>query len=103
VARGYCSLPFTLWALKRASGITPLDALSAIAKPLTASLIMGAAVWGLMEVIRPMFVQPLIPVFICVGVGMTIYAVLILTISDQARQLAKAQLKRVRGLIVRKK
>jgi O-antigen/teichoic acid export membrane protein len=42
VARGYCSLPFTLWALKRASGITPLDALSAIAKPLTASLIMGA-------------------------------------------------------------
>jgi len=103
VARGYCSLPFTLWALKRASGITPLDALSAIAKPLTASLIMGTAVWGLMEVIRPMFVQPLIPVFICVGVGMAIYAVLILTISDQARQLAKAQLKRVRGLIVRKK
>jgi hypothetical protein len=34
---------------------------------------------------------------------MAIYAVLILTISDQARQLAKAQLKRVRGLIVRKK
>jgi len=56
-----------------------------------------------MEVIRPMFAQPLIPVFICVGVGMAIYAVLILTISDQARQLAKAQLKRVRGLIVRKK
>ena len=49
----YCSLPFTLWALKRALGITPLDALSAIAKPLTASLIMGAAVWGLMEAHPP--------------------------------------------------
>jgi hypothetical protein len=57
----------------------------AIGKPLTASLIMGAAVWGLMEPIRPMFVQVLIPVFICVGAGMVVvYAVLILTISGQA-------------------
>jgi hypothetical protein len=34
---------------------------------------------------------------------MAIYAALILTISDQARQLAKMQLKRVRGLLARKK
>jgi len=101
VLRGYLSLPFTLWMLKRASGITPWDALSAIGKPLTASLIMGAAVWGLMELIRPMFAQVLIPVFICVGAGMAIYAVVILAISDQARQLAKTQLKRMRGLFVR--
>jgi O-antigen/teichoic acid export membrane protein len=102
VARAYCSLPLTLWMLKRASGISPWDALSAIVKPLTASLIMGAAVWGLMELIRPMFAHVLIPVFICVGAGMAIYAVLILTISDQARQMAKLQLKRVRGRLVRK-
>lgn len=103
VLRGYCSLPFTLWALKRASGIAPWDALSAIARPLIASLIMGAAVWGLMELIRPRFEQVLIPVFICVGAGMAIYAVLILAISDQARQLAKGQIKRVRGLFGGKK
>ncbi len=101
VLRGYCSLPFTLWMVKRASGITPWDALSAVGKPLIASLIMGAAVWGLMDLIRPMFTQALIPVAICVGAGMAIYAVLILTISDQARQLARAQLKRVRALFVR--
>jgi O-antigen/teichoic acid export membrane protein len=99
VLRGYCSLPFTLWMLKRASGITPWEALGAIGKPLIASLIMGAAVWGLMDLIRPMFEQPLVPVVICVGVGMAIYAVLILAISDQARQLATTQLKRVRGLV----
>ncbi|HJT14805.1 MAG TPA: lipopolysaccharide biosynthesis protein [Dongiaceae bacterium] len=103
VLRGYCTLPFTLWMLKRASGITPWDALGAIAKPLIASLIMGAAVWGLMELIRPLFAHALIPVFICVGAGMAIYAALILTISDQARQLAKTQLKRGRGLFTRKK
>lgn len=102
VLRGYCSLPFTLWMLKRASGITPWDALGAIAKPLTASLIMGAAVWGLMAVLRPLFAQPLIPVFICVGTGMAIYAVLILAISEQARQLAKAQLKQARAILVRR-
>lgn len=102
VARGYLSLPFTLWALKRASGITPLDALSAVSKPLTAALIMGAAVWGLMELIRPMFVQVLIPVFICVAAGMALYAILILAISQQARGLAGNQLKRVRALGRRK-
>jgi O-antigen/teichoic acid export membrane protein len=102
VARGYCSLPFTLWMLKRASGITPWDALSAIVKPLIASLIMGAVVWGLMHVLRPLFAHPLIPVFICVGTGMAIYAVLILTISDQARLLAKTQLKRARAVLGRK-
>jgi peptidoglycan biosynthesis protein MviN/MurJ (putative lipid II flippase) len=102
VLRGYCSLPFTLWMLKRASGITPWDALGAIAKPLIAALIMGAAVWGLMHVLRPLFAHPLIPVFICVATGMAIYAVLILTISDQARLLAKTQLKRARAILTRK-
>lgn len=103
VARAYCSLPLTLWMLKRASGISPWDALSPIVKPLTASLAMGAAVWVLMEFIRPMFAHVLIPVFICVGAGMAIYAVLILSISDQARQVAKLQLKRVRGRLGRGK
>ena len=103
VLRGYCALPFTLWMLKRASGISPWDALGAIAKPLTAALIMGAAVWGLMEFLRPMFEHVLVAVLICVGAGMAIYAVLILAISDQARMLAKAQLKRVRGLFRAKK
>jgi O-antigen/teichoic acid export membrane protein len=102
VLRGYCTLPLTLWMLKRASGITPWEALSAIIKPLIASVIMGAAVWGLMELIRPMFEHVLISVFISVGAGVAFYAVLILTISDQARQLAKAQMKRVRERLVRK-
>jgi O-antigen/teichoic acid export membrane protein len=102
VLRGYCSLPFTLWMLKRASGITPWDALSAIAKPLIASLIMGTTVWGLMDLIRPLFDHVLIAVLICVGTGMAVYAVLILTISDQARLLAKTQLKRARSVLVRK-
>jgi hypothetical protein len=56
----------------------------------------------LMELIRPMFEHVLISVFISVGAGVAIYAVLILTISDQARQLAKAQMKRVRERLVRK-
>lgn len=103
VLRGFCSLPFTLWMLKRASGISPWDALGAISKPLIAALIMGAAVWGLMELIRPMFEHVLFAVFICVGAGMAIYGALILAISDQARILAKAQLKRVRGLFGGKK
>ena len=102
VLRGYCSLPFTLWVLKRASGITPWDALSAIVKPLIASLIMGAVVWGFMAVLRPLFTHPLFPIFICVGTGIGIYAALILASSEQARQLAKAQLKRVRAILVRK-
>ena len=97
VVRGYLSLPFTLWALKRASGITPLDALSAVSKPLAASLMMGAGVWGLMELIRPMFAHVLIPVLICVVAGMAFYAILILAISQQARQLARTQLKRARA------
>jgi O-antigen/teichoic acid export membrane protein len=102
VVRGYLSLPFTLWALKRASGITPLDALSAVSRPLAASLIMGAAVWVLMEFIRPMFAQVLIPVLICIGAGMAIYAILILAISQQARQLARTQLRRVHAFVRRK-
>ncbi len=97
VLRGYLSLPFTLWALHRASGITPLDALSAVYKPLIASLIMGAGVWGLMELIRPMFAQVLIPVVICVAAGMLLYAILIFSISSEARKLARTQLKAVRA------
>ena len=102
VLRGYLSLPITLWMLKRASGITPWDALGATAKPLIAALLMGAGVWGLMELLRPLFAHVLIPVFICVVAGMGIYAVLILTISEQARQLARAQLKRVRARVRRR-
>jgi O-antigen/teichoic acid export membrane protein len=98
VLRGYLVLPFTLWILKRASGITPWDALSAISKPLTASLVMGACVWVLMELIRPYFSHVLVPVLICVAAGMLLYAILILAISQQARQLAKTQLKTVRAL-----
>jgi O-antigen/teichoic acid export membrane protein len=97
VLRGYLSLPFTLWALKRASGITPLDALLAVYKPLIASLVMGAGVWCLMEVLRPMFSQVLIPVLICVAAGMLIYAILIFAISSEARLLARTQLKNFRA------
>ncbi|HEV8392299.1 MAG TPA: lipopolysaccharide biosynthesis protein [Dongiaceae bacterium] len=97
VIRGYMALPFTMWMLKRASGITPLDSLSAIAKPLSASLIMGVAVWCLMEIIRPYFSHVLVPVFICVGAGMLIYAVAILAISSEARKLVRSQLKTVRA------
>jgi hypothetical protein len=100
VLRGYCSLPFTLWMLKCASGITPWNALSAIAKPLIASLIMGAAVRGLMELIRPLFEHVLIAVSICVASGIAVYAVLLLIISEQARLLAKAQLKQARFILV---
>jgi O-antigen/teichoic acid export membrane protein len=97
VIRGYLALPFTLWMLKRASGITPWDAFSAIAKPLSASLIMGAAVWGLMELIRPYFSHVLIAVLICVAVGMVVYAAALLAISPEARKLVRSQLKTLRA------
>jgi O-antigen/teichoic acid export membrane protein len=97
VIRGYLSLPFTLWMLKRASGITPWDALSAVSKPLTASLIMGAGVWGLMELIRPHFVHVLVAVGICVAAGMLLYAIVLFSISSEARKLAGSQLKAFRA------
>jgi len=97
VIRGYLSLPFTMWMLKRASGITPWDSLSAIAKPLAASSVMGVAVWCLMEIIRPHFSQVLIPVFICVGAGMVIYAIALYAISAEARKLVRSQVKNLRG------
>jgi len=97
VLRGYLALPFTLWMLKRASGITPWDAFSPIAKPLSASLIMGAAVWCLMELIRPYFSHALIPVIICVAAGMVIYVAALLAISSEARRLVRSQLKLFRA------
>jgi O-antigen/teichoic acid export membrane protein len=87
VARAYLALPFQMWFLKRASGITPRDSLSAIAAPVVASVIMGAAVWLLLELIRPYFSSPLVAVFICVAAGMLIYTVAIYAISAQARQM----------------
>jgi O-antigen/teichoic acid export membrane protein len=87
VARAYLALPFQMWFLKRASGITPRDSLSAIAAPLAASAIMGAAVWLLMDIIRPYFSSPLVAVFICVAAGMLIYVIAIYAISAQARHM----------------
>ena len=96
VARAYLALPFQMWFLQRASGITPRDSLSAIAAPLAASLIMGAAVWLLMALIRRYFSTPLAAVFICVAAGMLIYAIAIYVISAQARQMVGHQLKVLR-------
>ena len=54
---------------------------------LSASVIMGAAVWLLMALIRPYFSTPLAAVFICVAAGMLIYTIAIYAISAQARQM----------------
>jgi hypothetical protein len=85
-----------MWLLKRASGITPRDSLSAIAAPLASSVIMGAAVWLLLELIRPYFSSPLVVVFICVAAGMLIYVTAIYAISTQARQMLGYWLKVLR-------
>jgi predicted PurR-regulated permease PerM len=71
--------------------------LSAIAKPLCASVIMCACVWPLMEVLRPLFTIRLVPVFICVAEGMVVYAIVIYAISPEARKLVQQQVKRVRA------
>lgn len=92
VARSYLSLPFQMWFLKRATGITPRDALSAVAAPLCAALIMSAGVWALMEAIRPYFTVVLIPVFMCVAAGMLIYAIALYAISADIRKLVRYRL-----------
>jgi len=92
VARAYLSLPFLMLFLKRAAGITPSDTLSPIAAPLAASLVMAAAVWPLMEAIRPHF-APLVAVLICVAAGMTIYGAMLYAISPNARLLVRHRLK----------
>jgi O-antigen/teichoic acid export membrane protein len=95
--RAYLALPFQLWMLRSASGLKPRDALSAVAKPLLASLVMGAIVWMLMTTLRPHFSIVLVPIAICVVAGMIMYGGLIYAISDEARKMARGQLKAFRA------
>jgi hypothetical protein len=99
VARSYLALPFQLWMLRSASGLRPQDALGAVARPLLASLLMGAAVWTLMELIKPYFSIVLVPLVICMVAGVLIYGVLIYAISAEARQIARNQLKSIRAKV----
>ena len=101
VVRAYLALPFQLWMLRSASGLKPQDALGAIAKPLFASLIMGAGVWGLYDVLRPLFSIRLIPILLCIAAGMAVYGILIYTISEEARTIARNQVKAIRGRLGR--
>ena len=89
VVRAYLALPFQLWMLRSASGLRPMDALSALFAPMTASTIMGAIVWTLMHFIRPLFSEVVVPLFICVATGMAVYPILLLAVSPQARGLAR--------------
>jgi O-antigen/teichoic acid export membrane protein len=102
VGRAYLALPFQLWMLRSASGLRPQDALSAVARPLLASVVMGAAVWALMELLQPRFSVALVPIVICVAAGMLIYGVLIYAISEEARQIARNQLKAFRARVLKK-
>jgi O-antigen/teichoic acid export membrane protein len=102
VVRSYLALPFQLLVLRKASGVRPQDALAAIAAPLMASLIMGAGVWALMQLIRPYFTIVLIPVFICVAAGMAMYAILIYAISKDARAIARHQIETFRVRLLKK-
>jgi peptidoglycan biosynthesis protein MviN/MurJ (putative lipid II flippase) len=95
--RAYLALPFQLWMLRSASGLKPRDALGAVAKPLLASLVMGAIVWMLMTILRPYFSIVLIPIAICVVAGMIVYGGLIYAISEEARKMARGQLKAFRA------
>jgi O-antigen/teichoic acid export membrane protein len=97
VARAYLAMPFLMLALKRHAGVRPRDTLEPIAAPLAASLIMGAAVWSLMQAIRPHFSSTLAAVLICVGVGMVLYGILLYAISPDARLLARHRLKTLRA------
>ena len=105
VLRAYLALPFQLWMLRNASGLRPQDALGAVARPLLASIVMGAVVWALMALLRPHFsVEPhlaiaLVPIAICVATGMLVYGVLIYAISEEARQIARNQLKSLRARV----
>jgi O-antigen/teichoic acid export membrane protein len=96
VLRAYLSLPFQLWILRSASGLKPQDALGAIARPLAASLIMGAGVWWLKTVLQPLFSSPLIPIALCVAAGMVTYGILIYAIAPEARAIARNQLNAIR-------
>jgi O-antigen/teichoic acid export membrane protein len=98
VLRSYLlALPFQMWFLRRAAGIQPRDSLSAIAQPLAASMIMGAAVWGLMAIARPYFTAPLAAVLICVAAGIFVYAIAIYAVSAQVRQLIDTRLRRFKS------
>ena len=97
VVRSYLALPFQWWMLRRAAGIAPQDALSPIIPPLLASLVMAAGVWGLMTLLRPYFSVFLVPIFICVGAGMAMYAIALYAISSDARILVHYGLKALRA------
>ncbi len=97
VVRAYLALPFQLWMLRSASGLRPQDALGAIAKPLLASLVMGAVVWALMDALQPRFSNGLMPIAICVATGMVTYGVLIYAISGEARAIARSHVKAFRA------
>lgn len=89
VVRAYLALPLQLWMLRSASGLRPQVALGAIAAPVGASLIMGAAVWALMHVLLPLFQDRWAPIAICIAAGMAIYPLVLLAISKEARGLAR--------------
>jgi O-antigen/teichoic acid export membrane protein len=97
VVRSYLALPFQLWMLRRAAGISPRDALSPIVPPLLASLAMAAGVWSLMTFIRPHFSVALVPIVICVAAGMVMYAIALYAISSEARALVRHRLKALRA------
>jgi O-antigen/teichoic acid export membrane protein len=96
VIRSYLALPFQLWMVRRASGVTPHHMLSVMTAPLIASLVMGALVWVLMFSIRPHFTIVLVPVFICMAAGVPIYALLLYAFSADARNLVHHRLKVLR-------
>ena len=87
--RAYLALPFQLWMLRNASRLRPVDVMSALFAPLTASTIMGAIVWTLMHFIQPLFSEVVVPLIICVATGVAVYPLLLLAVSPQARGLAR--------------
>jgi hypothetical protein len=93
VIRSYLALPFQLWMVRRASGVTPRDMLSVLTAPFIASLIMGILVWVLMSSIRANFTIVLVPILICVAAGLPIYALLLYAFSADARNLVHHRLK----------
>ena len=97
VARAYLALPFQLWMLRSASGLRPQDALSAIAAPLAASLTMGAIVWGLMQLLLPLFQGALVPLILCVLAGLAVYPPLLFAMSKEARGLARHHARNLRA------
>lgn len=96
VLRGYLALPFQLWMVRRASGVTPRHMLSVMTAPFLASLIMGALVWLLLSSIRADFTTVLVPILICVAAGLPIYTLLLYAFSADARKLVHHRLKALR-------